>query len=412
MKLKKVISLLLLVAVGLQLGGCAGQTVAEPVNQTVIGEPVNQKTEPDTQPAIVEPVNRETEFADFSLALLQNTYDGGDNCILSPYSILSALAMTVNGAQGETLTQMEQALGMDRQTLNALLAFCEQEKGQELATANSLWLRDDVEAREAFLAAVDSYFKAEVFSRPFNGDTVGEINGWVNDHTAGRIPAILDSLEPEAMMVLVNALTFDAKWESPFEAADTSQGIFHAPAGEQTVDMMHELESMGFLESDGATGFLKDYEGGQYTYLALLPKEGQTVEELLAGMTGEKLLSLISNAQRQRVRLTMPRYKLEEGYELKNSLAAMGITDAFMDSADFSGLSDEPLCISSVLHKTYLKVDEEGTEAAAATAVIVEKAAAAIMDTREVTLDRPFLMGIFDRTTQNLIFLGVVNTVA
>lgn len=410
MKLKKVISLLLLVAVGLQLGGCAGETVAEPVNQTVIGEPVNQKTEPDTQPAIVEPVNRETEFADFSLALLQNTYDGGDNCILSPYSILSALAMTVNGAQGETLTQMEQALGMDRQTLNALLAFCEQEKGQELATANSLWLRDDVEAKEAFLTAVDNYFKAEVYSRPFNGDTVGEINGWVNDHTAGRIPSIVDSLNPSDLMVLVNALTFDAKWASPFESGETFEGVFHAGDGrEQRVDMMHGMETV-YLENEKATGFLKDYEGGQYAYLALLPREDDSMADYLASLTGSELVSLLDNASQERVRIAMPRYQLEQFVKLEQALQAMGMTDAFTDSADFTDLSDEPLCISRVLHKTYLKVDEEGTEAAAATAVIVEKAAA-MPDYKEVVLDRPFVMGIVDKTTGALIFLGVVNTI-
>lgn len=403
MKLKKIISLCLLLALGFQLAGCGGASTE------------------DTQAPTLRPAEQEapTEAlgeagVGFAVDLLKNAYKEGENCILSPYSILSALAMAANGAEGETLTQMEQTMGMSREALNAFLkGTVESSKDTGLVSANSLWLREGFGAEEAFIANLKNNFDAEVFNRPFDGETKEEINGWVSDHTAGRIPSIIDSLEPEALMVLVNALTFDGKWENPFEAEGTTQGVFHAPGGEQTVDMMHTLEGADYLESDEATGFLKDYEGGRYTYLALLPKEGRPMEDFVEGLSGEKLLSLISNGSRERVQITMPRYRLEESYELKEILSAMGITDAFTEQANFEDISrEERVYISQVLHKTYLQVDEEGTEAAAATAIIMEKATAAMTNIKEVTLDRPFVMGIFDRTTQNVIFLGVVNSAA
>ena len=226
--------------------------------------------------------------ANFAVGLLQGSADGTDNCVLSPYSAMVALAMTANGAQGETLAQMEAVLGLPIGTLNEYLHGCDM--GSEVTAANAMWFRDtpDLVVKDAFLQANADYYGADAYRAPFDGQTVSEINDWVKTHTAGRIPSMFNNMSPEIVLVLINALTFDAQWQEKYTESNAKDGEFNAADGTvQQATYLHSEEST-YLDDGMATGFLKPYEGGRYSYLALLPNEDITMEEYLASLTGEK----------------------------------------------------------------------------------------------------------------------------
>lgn len=395
--MKKFLTGLLLAALGLQMFGCAAQqTAPDETNETA----AEQKEE----------IIQQDAAADFALALLRNCENGEDNCILSPYSILTALAMTVNGADGETLRQFEAVLGMPCETLNAYLHGCFAAEGQEVASANSVWLReeDGFALKEEFRENTQELFGAETFTAPFDAQTVAQVNAWVSDHTKQRIERIVETLD-DASMVLINALSFDAEWERKYTAADVRNGAFTAADGTmQEVKMLCGREN-AYLDDGMATGFIKSYAGGKYSFVALLPNEGVDMQTYLSDLTGSKLLATIHGASEESVTTKMPKLKTETSLYLSEPLIAMGLTDAFSDAADFSRMATENQHIDEVIHKTYLKIDEEGTEAAAATAVLMTKSARPERNGRSVTLDRPYVMAIIDHETDCLLFLGVVN---
>ncbi len=420
----KKLCLLLSFALLLPMCGCraeipGGQT-ADPIASAQSGDA--EKPTSDMQAvnlmASVQAKNTETRKADavfseaaanFAVGLLQGSADGTDNCVLSPYSAMVALAMTANGAKGDTLAQMEAVLGLPIGTLNEYLHGCDM--GSEVVSANAMWFRDtpDLVVKDAFLQANADYYGADAYRAPFDAQTVRDINAWVSAHTAGRIPSMLDNMSAEIMLVLINALTFDAQWQEKYAEDNATDGEFNAADGTvQPASYLHSEESI-YLDDGMATGFLKPYEGGRYSYLALLPNEDVTMEEYLASLTGDNLLDTIANASSESVKVAMPKLKTETTRELNEPLCAMGMPLAFGAGADFSGIADNELCIDTVLQKTYLEVDENGTKAAAATAVIMKECA--IEMTKSVFLNRPFVMGIYDNETQTFLFLGVINQV-
>lgn len=399
MTMKKVLTGLLLAALGLQLFGCAAQGPAEQA-----ATETNTVTE-EEKDGVAQ------KAADFALDLLRRCEDGEKNCVLSPYSILTALAMTENGADGETLRQFEEALGMPCGALNGYLNDCFAAEGAEVASANSVWLREeaDLKLKEDYQTLVRELFAAELFTAPFDAQTVEQVNAWVSEHTKEHIREIVDTLE-DASMVLINALSFDAKWENPYGPSNVKGGFFTAADGTaQEVEMLSGKEN-AYLDDGMATGFLKPYEGGKYSFVALLPNEDTDLQTYLASLTGSALLDLIRNASEEQVTATMPKLRTETALRLSEQLPGMGLTNAFTAAADFSRMADAPQHIDEVLHKTYLSIDEEGTEAAAATAVIMTKSARPVMGLT-VTLDRPYLMAIVDNETKCLLFLGVINTI-
>ena len=309
--MKRILTCLLLAALGLQLFGCAAQ-------ETVPNESVQTESELTTteetgmeQPEQIEGMTPQDAAADFALALLRKSEDGTKNCVLSPYSILTALAMTENGADGETLRQFEALFGMSRDELNAYLQDCIAKEGEEVAGANSIWLRDepDLALREEFRTLTQELFGAEVFTAPFNAETVAQINAWVSEHTKERITRLIDTLDG-ASTVLLNALSFDAKWERPYAPNEVTNGTFTASDGTvQEVQMLCGKENL-YLDDGAATGFIKPYEGGKYSFVALLPNEGTDLQTYLASLTGGKLLALIHDAKEQQVTVKMPKLKI------------------------------------------------------------------------------------------------------
>lgn len=360
-------------------------------------------------------------LAGFSLELLRENWKGA-NLLVSPLSVLCALGMTANGAKGETLEQMEAVLGLPAEELNEALAAwtaeLPREKDCRVDLANSLWIRDDgsFRADEDFLKTAAGWYGAEVFASPFDAAAVGDVNGWVEKNTHGMIPRILNELSEETMMVLVNALALEAEWAEIYEDIQVHENrIFTTEDGaEQPVTLMYSGEGR-YLRDENAQGFLKPYKGGRWAFAALLPDEGVRLEDYLASLTGERLHESLKNAEQAAVRTAIPKFKGECAVTLNDSLKAMGMTDAFdMDRADLSGLGSSelgPLFISQVLHRTYIEVDERGTQAGAATAVLADAGADAPgmeEPVPRVYLDRPFLYMLVDRETNLPAFIGVV----
>ncbi|MBR1781373.1 MAG: hypothetical protein IJ751_08250 [Oscillospiraceae bacterium] len=355
---------------------------------------------------------------DFGLSLLHSCWDGQSNLLLSPYSLYAALGMVANGAAGETRAALEQVLGLDVTRLNAVLGglLSGAEGDEVLAMANRLWLNtaQGLELEPDFQAAMERIYRASLVQEPFSDATVGEINDWVREHTRDRIPELLQKLDGDSALVLVNALSFDALWRDPYSDYQVSDGVFTALDGaEQTVPMMHGTE-WGYLECADATGFVKPYQGGQYAFVALLPREGVALETLLDDLDGAGLRALLEQAQDIQVETALPKFHTESGVSLREALEQLGMGGAFDPlRADFSAIAPDlsPLYLSQVIHKTSLTVDEAGTQAAAATWIVLEAGSVMPEPMPEVILDHPFVYLIMDANACAPIFLGVETSV-
>ena len=355
--------------------------------------------------------------ADFALRLFRAGSKAGENTLFSPLSVLSALAMTANGAKGETLEQMERTLGLSREQYNdffrSYLAALNEDGNHALRLANSVWFTSDSRftVNRDFLQTNADFYGVGVYQAPFDETTLRDINNWVKEKTNGMIPEILDEIPAEAVMYLVNALAFESKWAQPYDEYSVASGKFTAANGAQrTVDFMY-AEEHAYLEDENATGFLKYYEGGRYAFAALLPREGVSVEQYLAALDGTALQTMLANPRIEAVQTSLPKFEAEWSGELSELLESMGMTVPFDSrSADFSGLGSSTggnIFINRVLHKTFISVAEQGTRAGAATAV--EMTDEAVMEiTRQVYLDRPFVYMLVDCETGLPFFIGTM----
>ena len=407
----------LLLCMVLLSAGLTGCTSAKATDLMTGVQPGDRKTSIDVTGPEAAAVT------DFAVRLLQNLPSGEENTLLSPLSVLCALAMTENGAKGETLSQMETVFGLDLATLNHYLYAYTKSLPQgdkyQLSLANSIWLRDDAHltVEPAFLQTNADWYGAGAFKAPFDHSTCKEINRWVEDHTNGMIDGVLDKIPAEAMLYLINALAFEAEWQSVYETTQVWQDTFTAQDGtERTVDFLHSKEYR-YLSDDKASGFIKYYADNQYAFAALLPDEGVSVSDYVAGFTGEKLHDLLLNCTAEPVYTSIPKFETEYAASLAETLQSMGLTDAFDSAkADFTAMGrseNGPLFINDVIHKTYIKVDEKGTKAGAVTAVEMNvESAAPIEDPKEVNLNRPFIYMIVDTEANLPIFLGTMLDIA
>lgn len=396
----------------LLLTGCGGGAAAP---KSLTADLKSQS--PELQPITEDQAGALTAF---SLDLLRESWTGG-NLLLSPLSVLSALGMTANGAGGETLAQMEAALGLPVEELNEALAVwtaaLPQEENCRVDLANSLWLRDDgnFQPDPDFLRTAADWYGAEVFSSKFDGGALQDINNWVEKNTHGMIPEIIREIPDEAVLYLINALALEAEWERIYRETQIQENrIFTTENGqEQPVTLMYSSEEH-YLEDGRAQGFLKPYKGGRWAFAALLPEEGVKLEDYAASLTGERLHAILSGAQETTVETAIPKFQCEFDAELSDRLKALGMTDAFdWSTADFAAIGSSPngpLYISKVLHKTYISVDEKGTKAGAATAVEMPAGGAAPTPAVAPTvyLDRPFLYMLVDLETNLPAFIGAV----
>ena len=351
---------------------------------------------------------------EFGAEILKQSYKN-DNTLISPLSIKLALAMIFNGADNETKSQMTSALGLSPEELNTELkkyvdSLPSGEKAK-LHIANSLWLKsDNFSVKDEFLQTNVDYFNSDVFKESFDSKTVKKVNAWVKENTKNMIDKIIDRFDdPDIVMFLMSALAFEAEWADIYDKRDVTDGTFTAYSNEkQKVKMMSSTENI-YLEDDFSTGFIKKYAGGNYAFVALLPKED--IDTLVASLNGENLTKLLNNKMTNTVHCKMPKFSYDFSITLNDILISMGMSDAFnKDKADFSKISETPLYISAGLHKTHITVDELGTKAGAVTA-IANCGSAMPTDPKEVVLDRPFLYMIIDTQTNLPIFMGVLTEI-
>ena len=412
--MKRLIAILLVLAIALGMAACS-QVSANDLMKDVPAKAVDVLPDMDAGAAAA---------ADFGVRLFKTSIEEGKNTLISPLSVLYALAMTANGADGETLAQMEQVLGMDVDNLNSyMLAYLEllpESKDYKMSLANSIWFKDDPNfaVGQSFLQTNADYYGAGAYKAAFDEGTRNDINNWVKEHTDGMIPEIIDEIPDEAIMYLVNALAFDAKWADEYEEHQIREGRFTMEDGTlQDVDMMHS-EEYTYLEDDLATGFIKYYKDRKYAFVAMLPNEGVSVSQYVDSLTSEHLRELLNNPQDLTVFASIPKFETEYDIEMSEVLQEMGMTDAFdWQVADFSRLGTYNvdgmnICINRVLHKTFISVSEQGTRAGAATAVeMVAEGAMEIVEFKEVVLDRPFVYMLIDCETNLPFFIGTMMNV-
>lgn len=403
-----------IVCVAMLFGAAGCQKKEEKKESTDLMSGVWQSSE-EADSSLLESTKR--PLTDFGIRLLQTEVKNAEteeNILLSPVSVMLALYMTSNGASGKTKEQMEQVLGKDlNEYLYAYQTVLEGKEEGKLHIANGIWYKekDSLVVKESFLQKNKNYFNATVCKAPFHETTRKEINDWVSRNTNGMIDSILDEMDPNAVMYLLNAVSFEAEWDKIYDenSIRDNRSFIKEDGTEQKVTMMYSKESL-YLEDEKATGFMKYYKGRNYAFVALLPKEGTTVAEYVEGMDGTTFSELLANAVKGTVSVGIPKFKTEYESLLNDSLKEMGMTDAFsLTKADFSEMAtdDGNLYIGRVLHKTSLVLDERGTKAGAATAVEMLPESAPI-EIYEVYLNRPFVYLLIDCQTNQPVFLGTM----
>lgn len=409
MKPTKIILSLFLVFAILTLSACTTQE-----------KNLMENIQPNRVSASAAPRSQDEAATDFAVRLFRASEKSGENTLISPLSVLCALAMTANGAENGTLEEMEAVLGMSKEALNLYLhSYMEnlpQNEHCKLSLANSVWFKEDESftVKEDFLQVNADYYNADVYQAPFNEQTCEDINRWVKEKTDGMIPKMLEQLTPDAVMCLINALAFEAQWAEVYEDIQVREGVFTKEDGATyEVEFMHG-EERTYLEDEKATGFMKPYEGGKYAFVALLPKEGVSVSEYVASLDGTALHNLLSNPTNVKVITSIPKFETAYDVEMNEILKEMGMPTAFdADHADFSALGQSTkgnIYISMVLHKTYISVAEQGTRAGAATLVIMDAGGAFLEpeEWKEVRLDRPFVYMLIDCEKNIPFFIGTM----
>lgn len=364
----------------------------------------------------------------FAFNLYRALSSGSGNLFYSPYSISQALAMTYAGARGDTEKQMAGtmhfSLGQDGlhpafNSLDQALAGRGQGakgkdgKGFRLNIVNAIWGQSGYRFLQPYLELLAQDYGAGLRTLDFRNAPEPSrvtINRWVEDQTEQRIKDLIPpgTIDPLTRLVLTNAIYFNAAWADAFRKEGTAPAAFHLLDGSQEqVPMMHQAERLGYAEGPGYTAVALPYDGRQMEMVVLLPDSGK-FGEFESSLDATRAGSIIKDIVPQQVALSLPRFKLESEFSLGKTLAGMGMPLAFSSQADFSGMTgNNELSISEVIHKAFVEVDESGTEAAAATAVIMRATAMPAMP-REVTVDRPFIFLIRDIGTNSILFAGRV----
>ena len=348
-------------------------------------------------------------LADCSLRLYDALDKPRQNPVASPLSVLYALAMLYNGATDETAAQLEQFFGMTPDETNETLAALAAALPSEVSTvrlANAVWVRKGEPVAPEFISVNREQLSAEIFERDFGPDTVRELNAWVAKQTDDMIPAILDDLPADAILVLLNALLFKGQWAEA--CRDPQPRDFHAANGEkQQAQMLLSTETV-YLHDANADGFQKPFADGRYAFAVLIPREGLTPEDYLAGLDGAALRAVLTGERYDAVHAGMPALKAELATDLMAAFPKVGLTDL----NGLGGIAPGAF-VSDAIHKARIEIDQNGVSAAAATAIIASKSAAPNPDPKEITViaDRPYVYMIVDTHTNLPLFIGTVSTV-
>lgn len=360
-------------------------------------------------------------LSDFYFEVFKNTVeDDGKNEIFSPLSLIMCMGLAMNGAEGDTLSEIEGVLGVDRDTLNRTLytyvSSLVSEPDSKFLSANSVWLRNTPSAlnvKEKFLSTNAEWYGADVYSAPFDRTILDDINLWVRKNTDGMIKKILDTIPEETVIYLINTVLFDARWREQYEDRDVKRGDFYNRDGSTgEVSFLHSTEGV-YIEGDNAKGFVKSYKKG-YAFVGILPGEDTDIYEYINSLNGDVWQRMwTERSYGERVICKLPEFEYTSDMDLKNTLTKMGVTDIFDSSrADLSSLGDykgAPVYISGVRQVAKIELDRNGTRAAAVTVMPGDAGGSPPKEIKYVYLDRPFVYMIVD-TEQGLpLFIGAVD---
>jgi len=370
---------------------------------------------PSVAPSLVE-ANTKFGFKLFQEILQQ---ESGKNIFLSPTSVAIALSMTYNGASGETQQAMAQALelqGMSLTEINqaneALKVTLENaDPDIQLAIANSLWAKQGISFNPEFLAANEEFYQAQVteleFSRP---DALSVINNWVQENTRGKIEEIIDEIKPDDILFLINAIYFKGNWSEEFDKSQTTELPFYLADGSQKQhSMMSQSSKYRYYENETFQAVSLPYGQGKLSLYVFLPQENTTLEDFQKQLNAENWQQWMSQFQQRDGSIKLPRFKFDYEIQLNKALAALGMAIVFNREADFSGMTAAEVAINEVKHKTFVEVNEEGTEAAAVTSVGVRTTSLQIPEEPfQMVVNRPFFCAIRDNQTGTVLFMGSI----
>ena len=337
------------------------------------------------------------------------TSDPSENVLVSPYSAGVALSMLAEGAEGETRVEFDSAL-------NGCL-FKSVDLGNNdtvtVKSANSVWITDDFSVRNRYVGLLEEYFDASVVNLNFDDPaTVRAINNWCSENTDGKITEIVDKLGSGMVMLLVNALYFNAPWADAFLETNTKNGVFHAASGDVKVPFMSKNERLNFVEYQGCQMVELPYAGERYAMYLVLPPAGISLDKMISYVNEGIYEQAMTAMTPCMVRLTMPRLKLETNLVLNKALQNMGIRSAFTSAANFKAIAEMgPLVLDQVRQKCYMDISEKGTEAAAVTSIGIRLTSARPEPMVIMNVDRPFVFFISDRTNDNILFAARINNI-
>lgn len=425
MKFRRALPLLLSLAL---LGGCATALV-QPQERVVRPLPVPQGSLPPVGELICTAEGALDGYQTFAVELLRRSLAEGENTLVSPLSVALALGMTANGAAEETLAEFESLFGLSRDALNSLCArfladYAKLGGFTQATVVNSLWADPDIALANGFVLRCQETYGAELFQEDLQEPgTVEAVNRWVKEATRGLIPQVVEKFDPDAVLALVNAVYLKNMFARPFETPH-SDWEMEFTAGDGTVShpkgMVNGVRREEYISSEDGQGVILPYDDGRLGLLMMLPREGMTLSDYLAGWDGSTVSSLLAVREDRLVSLTCPKFKAEWEGSLRSGLSAMGLEGAFdPDRADFSAMGSVPdrpesnICIGDVLHKTVFEINEKGTEAAAVTAVemMAPTSAPPPEDLVYLRFDRPFVYGIVDLELGVPLFLGCAEEV-
>ncbi|MFW6101430.1 MAG: serpin family protein [Bacteroidota bacterium] len=364
-------------------------------------------------------IDSDNKFGFELMQKIAESQDEAKNTMISPVSVSLALAMTYNGAAGETKKAMEETLhlnGLSTEQINEsykslMESLLSVDEKVTMEIANSIWYREEFQVEQDFIDVNEKYYDAGVSALDFdNPEAVDIINNWVAEKTHNKIPEIIEKIDPLDVMFLINALYFNGKWKYQFDEEKTTEEPFYLEDGSEIqTDMMVTETDLRYHRNDLFQAVELPYGRGNYSMVCFLPSNDHQPDDIIAAMNNENWDQWMENLDTTGIEMHLPKFKFEYKKKLNEMLKLLGIEEAFNpDESDFSGINPDrkDLHISEVLHKTFVEVDEKGTEAAAVTSVTMGITSIGGGGPMVLRFDRPFVFAIREVTTNTIVFMG------
>lgn len=364
-------------------------------------------------------VEADNQFGFELFQKVYNTETEHENIMVSPLSVSLALAMTYNGANNETKTAMQETLklyGLTPEEINTsyqtlVNALKSLDTKVILEIANAIYYRNNFSVEQDFITTNQNYYSAEVSALDFSSSSALQtINNWVADNTNDKIDKIIDQISSDQVMFLLNAIYFKGVWQSEFEKKNTEEKEFYLENGSSvSTDFMKQTNGVAYSSNNLFSAIQMDYGQGNYNMVVLLPNENKTLQDIIENLNSENWETWKENFYERNVDIEFPKFRFEYEAKLNDALANMGMGIAFTDGADFTGINKNGgLKIDYVKHKSFIEVNEEGTEAAAVTVVAIELTSVGQGSNPSFIANRPFMFAITEKSTGAILFIGTV----